>query len=105
MGTQTPLGFIGAGKLAGSVIRGLLRMKFCAPEQIIATRIEDGKVVRQRPICAYPAQAAYKGSGDINDAASFTCVTPDASSRPLTASDMILIQSSLRQRDMKLPNR
>jgi feruloyl esterase len=54
-----------------------------APERIIASRIEDGKVVRQRPICAYPAQAAYKGSGDINDAANFTCVTPDASSRPL----------------------
>jgi feruloyl esterase len=76
-----------------------------APERIIATRIEDGKVVRQRPICAYPAQAAYKGTGDINDAANFTCVTPDASSRPLTASDMVLIQSSLRQREMKLPNR
>jgi len=76
-----------------------------APERIIASRIEDGKVVRQRPICAYPAQAAYKGSGDINDAANFTCVTPDASSRPLTTSDMVLIQSSLRQRDMKLPNR
>ena len=75
------------------------------PDRIIASRIEDGKVVRQRPICAYPAQAAYKGSGDINDAANFTCITPDASSRPLTTSDMILIQSSLRQRDMKLPNR
>ena len=41
MGTQTPLGFIGAGKLAGSVIRGLLRMKFCAPEQIIASQPID----------------------------------------------------------------
>jgi hypothetical protein len=70
-----------------------------APERIIATRIEDGKAVRKRPICAYPAQAAYKGSGDVNEAASFTCVTPDASSRPLTGSDMILIQSALRQRD------
>ena len=36
MRTQTSLGFIGAGKLAGSVIRGLLRAKFCAPDQIIA---------------------------------------------------------------------
>ena len=32
-----PLGFIGAGKLAGSVIRGLMRAKFCAPEKIIAS--------------------------------------------------------------------
>jgi len=31
------LGFIGAGKLAGSVIRGLMRAKFCAPSEIIAS--------------------------------------------------------------------
>jgi pyrroline-5-carboxylate reductase len=30
-------GFIGAGKLAGSVIRGLMRAKFCVPGQIIAS--------------------------------------------------------------------
>jgi feruloyl esterase len=76
-----------------------------APDRIIATRVEDGRVTRQRPVCAYPAQAAYKGSGDVNDAANFTCVMPDASTRTLTPSDMILIQSSLRQRDLKLPNR
>ncbi|MGI8435670.1 MAG: pyrroline-5-carboxylate reductase [Chthoniobacterales bacterium] len=37
MVTQTWLGFIGAGKLAGSVIRGLLRAKFCEPGAIIAS--------------------------------------------------------------------
>ena len=31
------LGFVGAGKLAGSVIRGLIRAKFCAADQIIAS--------------------------------------------------------------------
>jgi pyrroline-5-carboxylate reductase len=31
------VGFIGAGKLAGSVIRGLLLKKFCAPNQIIVS--------------------------------------------------------------------
>ncbi len=31
------LGFIGAGKLAGSVIRGLIRAKFCSPGEIIAS--------------------------------------------------------------------
>src|SRR5215813_3420671 len=30
------LGFIGAGKLAGSVIRGLISAKFCPPDEIIA---------------------------------------------------------------------
>jgi hypothetical protein len=28
---------------------------------------------RSRPICAYPETAEYKGSGSIEDAASFTC--------------------------------
>jgi pyrroline-5-carboxylate reductase len=31
------MGFVGAGKLAGSVIRGLIRAKFCSPEEIIAS--------------------------------------------------------------------
>ena len=35
------LGFIGAGKLAGSVIRGLMRAKFCPPNQIIASEPND----------------------------------------------------------------
>ena len=30
------LGFIGGGKLAGSVIRGLVRAKFCKPDEILA---------------------------------------------------------------------
>ena len=38
MDSQTHrLGFIGAGKLAGSVIRGLMRAKFCPPSEIIAS--------------------------------------------------------------------
>jgi len=38
MDSQTHrLGFIGAGKLAGSVIRGLMRAKFCLPGEIIAS--------------------------------------------------------------------
>jgi len=35
------LGFIGAGKLAGSVIRGLMRAKFCPPGKIIASEPND----------------------------------------------------------------
>jgi pyrroline-5-carboxylate reductase len=39
------LGFIGAGKLAGSVIRGLIRSKACAPHEIIAS--EPNEQVRE----------------------------------------------------------
>ena len=35
-----------------------------------------GEVYRTRPVCAYPKQARYKGTGDINDAANFECVDP-----------------------------
>lgn len=35
--TSYRLGFIGGGKLAGSVIRGLVRAKFCAPELILVS--------------------------------------------------------------------
>jgi feruloyl esterase len=44
-----------------------------APDTVIATRSINGVVDRSRPLCPYPKVAAYKGSGDINDAASFTC--------------------------------
>src|SRR5947207_8139882 len=38
MDSQTHrLGFIGAGKLTGSVIRGLMRAEFCPPGEIIAS--------------------------------------------------------------------
>ena len=47
-----------------------------APGEIIASRIEDGKEVRTRPLCAYPAIATYKGSGSTDDAANFSCKKP-----------------------------
>ena len=45
-----------------------------APEKIIATKYVDKKAVLQRPLCAYPLVARYKGSGDVNDAGNFACM-------------------------------
>jgi feruloyl esterase len=47
--------------------------KGIAPEMIVAKRTEKGVTVMTRPVCAYPLVAHYKGSGDVNDAANFTC--------------------------------
>jgi Tannase and feruloyl esterase len=47
-----------------------------APDRITASRIEDGKVVRTRPLCAYPQVARYGGTGSIDDAANFQCARP-----------------------------
>ena len=49
-----------------------------APSQIVATKYRTGSnpasgVARTRPLCPYPQAARYKGSGSIDDAASFTC--------------------------------
>jgi feruloyl esterase len=46
-----------------------------APDRIVASKVEDDKVVRTRPLCAYPAVARYKGSGDISVADNFVCAT------------------------------
>ena len=44
-----------------------------APNDVIASRVEHGKVVRTRPLCPYPQVATYKGKGSTDDAASFLC--------------------------------
>ena len=48
-----------------------------APARIDARRVVQGKVVRTRPLCAYPMTERYKGSGSIDDAANFTCGKPE----------------------------
>jgi hypothetical protein len=45
-----------------------------APETLTAVRRDEaGKVVRSRPLCAYPLVARYKGQGSIDEASSFEC--------------------------------
>ena len=46
------------------------------PDGLTATQLANGKTVRTRPLCAYPAVATYSGKGDVNDAASFICRAP-----------------------------
>lgn len=48
-----------------------------APERIEASKLEDGSVVRTHPLCAHPRVAVYDGEGDIDEAASFRCETPE----------------------------
>lgn len=44
-----------------------------APTRIVASRLSGTTVTRTRPICAWPAQAVYSGSGSTDDAANFSC--------------------------------
>ena len=51
-----------------------------APEQLIGsgTVLGDETTPMTHPICTYPNVARYKGTGDINDATRYACVTPAA---------------------------
>ncbi|NGZ86159.1 tannase/feruloyl esterase family alpha/beta hydrolase [Duganella sp. SAP-35] len=44
-----------------------------APERIVASRIEAGRLTRTPPLCPYPRQAVYLGTGSSDDAANFVC--------------------------------
>ena len=47
-----------------------------APEQLIASKLDNGEVVRTRPLCPYPQVARWSGTGSTDDAANFACVAP-----------------------------
>lgn len=51
-----------------------------APETILATKFvadTPPAVQMTRPLCVFPKVAKYNGSGDTNNAASFTCVADE----------------------------
>jgi feruloyl esterase len=54
--------------------------KGAAPQRLIAAKYAEKanqqQVIMTRPLCAYPRVAHYKGTGDTNDAANFTCAIP-----------------------------
>ncbi len=73
-----------------------------APERIVATQYVDNDpkkgIERERPLCAYPKVERYKGSGNVNDAANFTCGAPDAENLVPSAADMVMIKNTLKMR-------
>jgi len=46
------------------------------PARIAATHSTNGAVDRTRPLCAYPQVARYRGTGSLDDEASFVCAAP-----------------------------
>ena len=44
-----------------------------APNDVTASRVEHGKVVRTRPLCPYPQVATYRGKGSTDDSGNFVC--------------------------------
>ena len=48
-----------------------------APASMVASRAVNNQIVRTRPLCPYPQVARYSGQGSIDDAANFTCASPE----------------------------
>ena len=46
------------------------------PRNVIASHLANGKVERTRPLCPYPMEAEWKGTGSTDDAANFVCALP-----------------------------
>jgi feruloyl esterase len=44
-----------------------------APDRIVASHVDSGRVDRTRPLCPFPQAAVYTGSGSIDEAGSFVC--------------------------------
>jgi len=44
-----------------------------APDQLVVEHYKDGKLVGTRLVCQYPQVAVYKGSGDAENSASYSC--------------------------------
>ena len=49
-----------------------------APEKIIASHATNGTVDRTRPLCPYPLEAHWKGTGSTDKAENFDCALPSA---------------------------
>jgi feruloyl esterase len=47
-----------------------------APDQIIVSHVTSGTVDRARPLCAYPHEARYKGTGSTDKPENFVCIQP-----------------------------
>jgi feruloyl esterase len=45
-----------------------------APDRIVASHMTNGAADRTRPLCAYPYEAQWKGSGSTDQADNFACV-------------------------------
>ncbi|MES1258378.1 MAG: tannase/feruloyl esterase family alpha/beta hydrolase, partial [Acidobacteriota bacterium] len=50
--------------------------KGAVPERVVASRLSNGAPERTRPLCPYPEEAKWSGTGSTDDAANFVCAVP-----------------------------
>lgn len=60
-----------------------------APETLVATKLEGTTARFTRTLCPFPLAARYKGKGDTNDAASYTCASDPALTAALSRPTLV----------------
>jgi feruloyl esterase len=65
------------------------------PEKIIASHRTNGATTFSRPLCPYPQEAQYLGSGDRTRAGSWACVTPTEEGRSFELFDQSFYDTPL----------
>jgi feruloyl esterase len=53
------------------------KTKGIPPDTVTASKVTNGVVTRTRPLCPYPKEAQWKGSGSTDSAENFECAAPD----------------------------
>jgi feruloyl esterase len=53
------------------------KTKGIPPDSVNASKVMNGVVTRTRPLCPYPKEAKWKGSGSTDSAENFECTAPD----------------------------
>jgi feruloyl esterase len=86
-----------------------------APQSIVISAVDAaGNVARQRPVCPFPQQAAYIGTGSLDSASSFLCKAPKSGVNGdpyrthglyVEEGDLLHARRALEQRKLLLPNR
>ncbi len=85
-----------------------------APQSIVISEVNAGVVTRQRPVCPFPQQAVYKGTGSTDSAGSFECKAPKGGVKSdrygthglyVEEGDLLHARRALEQRKLLLPNR
>ena len=86
-----------------------------APQSIVISAVDAaGNVTRQRPVCPFPQQAVYKGTGSLDSASSFECKGPKGGVKSdpqgthgfyVEEGDLLHARRSLEQRKLLLPHR
>ena len=61
--------------LAAFVLAAPLLLAATPPAALIAIDTNKATFGRSRPMCVYPGWQKYKGTGSLDDAASYACTT------------------------------